>query len=170
MTPEFTQPQFTRAWTDRFGSAYTILEGGTGSRCVLVTAPLPLARAALEELEQLPAFKGRVVLVALEVMRQAPLLEALRETAPDAVVALEDMTGIAARGLAVQLEAGEFTAPTGLIYLESGVVPAWRSPVAFNDSLESESIAAGVAAAQGIPALACGITDLRAALVQLGRF
>jgi hypothetical protein len=169
MSPQFLQPCFTRAWTDRFGSAYTILEGGTGSRCVLVVARLSLARAAIEALGQLPPFKGRVVLVALEVMRQAPLLEALRQTAPDAVVALEDITGIASGGPAIQLDAGEFTAPTGLTYLESGHLPAWRSRAAVNSPLECQSVAAGVAGGQGILALACGLADLRTALSQLGR-
>jgi hypothetical protein len=159
------QPQFTRAWTDAFGSAYTILEGGTGNPVILVAAILEQAGAALEALQQLEGFGGRIVLCVFEEMRQAPVLEALRETAPSIVIALEDVSGIALSGSAVHLEPGEFTASTGLNYAETGEIPAWRSTLELpKDALEIPSVAGSLASSQRIPVLACGADHLHAAL------
>jgi hypothetical protein len=158
------QPRFTRAWTDAFGSAYTILEGGTGNAVILVTAILEQAEAALEALQQLEGFGGRIVLCVFEELRQAPVLEALRETTPSIVIALENVSGIALSGSAQQLEPGEFTASTGLNYAESGEIPAWRSTLEFPDALELPSVASSLASSQRIPALACSVEHLRAAL------
>jgi hypothetical protein len=158
------QPQFTRAWTDAFGSAYTILEGGTGNAVILVAAILEQAGAALEALQGLEGFGGRIVLCVFEEMRQAPVLEALRETTPSIVIALEDVPGIALSGSAMHLEPGEFTASTGLNYAETGEIPAWRSTLEFPDALEIPSVAGSLATLHRIPALACGADHLRAAL------
>jgi hypothetical protein len=161
--PQF-QPHFTRAWTDAFGSAYTILEGGTGKQIILVIARLEDGGKALEELQQLEGFGGRIVLCVLEKMRQAPVLEALRETKPSVVIALEDVSGIALSGPAMHLEPGEFLASTGLDYAESGEIPAWRSTLEFPDAMESQSVASSLAASQHIPTLACGVENLLAVL------
>ena len=159
------QPQFTRAWTDAFGSACTILEGGTGNAVILVTACLSDAGAALEVFQQLEGFGGRIVLCVLEELHQAPIFEALRETTPSLVIALEDVPGIASSGSAMQLEPGEFTASTGLNYAESGEIPAWHSSLELpEDALEIPSVASSLASSQRIPALACGVESLRAAL------
>ena len=157
-------PTFTRSWTDAFGSAYMTLEGGTGSDVILVTARLEAARDALVLLETLPAFKGRIVLCAVEVMHAAPLLTALHQTEPSAVIALEGIDGIANRGAAVTLESGEFVSSTGLEYIESGECAAWQSSLAVPDTLEMSSLASSLAAVHGLPVLACGVAQLRAAL------
>jgi hypothetical protein len=157
-------PSFTRSWTDAFGSAYVALEGGTGSRVILVTAQLEAARDALATLGTLPAFKGRIVLCALTAMHAAPLLAALQQVEPSAVIALEAIDGIADRGAAVTLESGEFVTSTGLEYVESGECAAWQSTVTVPDALETPSLASSLAAIQGIPALACSVAQLRTAL------
>lgn len=157
-------PVFTRSWSDAFGSAHATLEGGTGSKVMLIAARLEAARDALALLETLPAFKGRIVLCALEVMHAAPLLSALRQTEPSAVIALEEIDGIADRGAATTLESGEFIAATGLEYIESGECAAWQSSLSVLDALEISSLAASLAAAQGLPALACAVSQLTAAL------
>ena len=157
-------PILTRSWTDAFGSAYITLEGGTGSDVILIAARLEVARDVIATLETLPAFKGRIVLCALEVMHAAPLLAALHQTEPSAVIALEAMDGIADRGGATTLEAGEFVSITGLEYIESGDLAAWQSSLTVPDALEIPSLAASLAAAQGLPVLACGVAQLRAAL------
>jgi hypothetical protein len=149
---------------DAFGSAYTILEGGTGKAVVLVTARLEDAVKALEALQQLEGFGGRVVLCVFEEMRQAPVLEALRETTPSIVIALEDVSGIALSGSAMHLVSGEFTASTGLNYAESGEIPAWHSTLEFSDALEIPSVASSLATLHRIPALACGVQHLPSAL------
>jgi hypothetical protein len=156
--------RFTRAWVDAFGSAYAILEGGTGNHVALIVAPLELASGALEELSKINGFKGRVVLCALEVVRQAPMLAALRETEPQFVIALEEMTGIASSGAECKIESGEFTASTGLTYLETGEVPAWRSNLRLETALEHPSLVASLGVRQGISALACGTSSLLEAL------
>ena len=155
---------FTRSWTDAFGSAYVTLNGGTGSEVILIAARLEAARDALTMLGTLPAFKGRVVLCALETMHAAPLLTALHQTEPSVVIALEELDGIADRGAAVALESGVFTSATGLEYIESGDLGAWQSSLSVPDALELPSLAASLAAAQGLPALACGVVQLRTAL------
>ena len=157
-------PILTRSWTDAFGSAYITLEGGTGSDVILIAARLEVARDVIATLETLPAFKGRIVLCALEVMHAAPLLAALHQTEPSAVIALEAMDAIADRGRATTLEAGEFVSITGLEYIESGDLAAWQSSLTVPDALELPSLAASLAAAQGLPVLACGVAQLRAAL------
>ena len=158
---------FTRSWTDAFGSAYMTLEGATGSDVILVIARLEVARDALATLETLPAFKGRVVLCALEVMHAAPLLEVFRQLEPSAVVALEELNGIADRGGAMTLESGEFVSSTGLEYVEAGDCPAWQSSLTVPDALEISSLAANLATAHGLPALACGVVQLPVALERL---
>lgn len=115
-------------------------------------------------LETLPAFKGRIVLCALEVMHAAPLLTALRQTEPSAMIALEEIDGIADRGAAITLESSEFTSATGLEYIESGKCAAWQSSLSVSDALEMPSLAASLAAEQGLPVLACGVAQLKAAL------
>ena len=157
-------PAFTRSWTDAFGSAYATLEGGTGSEVILITARLEGARDGLAMLETLPIFRGRIVLCALEIMHAAPLLSALRQTEPSAVIALEEIDGIADRGAAATLESGEFIAATGLEYIESGECTAWQSSLTVPDALGIPSLAASLAAVQGLRALACGIAQLRTAL------
>ena len=157
-------PAFTRSWSDAFGSAYATLEGGTGSEVILIAARIEAARDALATLETLPAFKGRIVLCALEVMHAAPLLAALHQTEPSAVIALEEIDGIACRGEAATLESGEFIAATGLEYIESGECTAWQSSLSLPDALEIPSLASSLAAAQGLPALACAVPQLTAAL------
>lgn len=157
-------PTFTRSWTDAFGSAYMTLEGGTGSEVILIAARLEAARDALAMLETLAGFKGRIVLCALATMHAAPLLSALRQTEPSAVIALEDVDGIADRGVATTLESGEFVAVTGLEYLESGDLAAWQSSLTVSDALEISSLAASLAADLGLAVLACGVAQLRAAL------
>ena len=131
---------------------------------MLIAARLEAARDALALLETLPAFKGRIVLCALEVMHAAPLLSALRQTEPSAVIALEEIDGIADRGAAATLESGEFIAATGLEYIESGECTAWQSSLTVPDALGIPSLAASLAAAQGLPALACAVSQLTAAL------
>ena len=157
-------PTFTRSWSDAFGSAYATLEGGTGSDVILITARLETGRDAIATLETLPAFKGRIVLCAFETMHAAPLLAALHQTEPSAVIALEEIDGIACRGEAATLEAGEFVAATGLEYIESGDLAAWQSNLTAPDALEMHSLASSLATAQGLPALACGVAQLRMAL------
>lgn len=158
------KPAFTRSWTDAFGSAYMTLEGGTGPVVILVAARLDAARDALALLGTLPAFKGRIVLCALEVMRAAPLLCALRQTEPNAVIALEEIDGMADRGPAGTLESGEFVSSTGLEYIESGDLAAWQSGLTVPDALEISSLASSLAAAQGFAVVACGVAQLHAAL------
>ena len=157
-------PAFTRSWTDAFGSAYATLEGGTGSEVILIAARPEAARDGLALLKTLPAFKGRIVLCAFAAMHTAPLLSALRQTEPSAVIALEEIDGIADRGAATTLESGEFIAATGLEYIESGECVAWQSSLSVLDALEISSLAASLAAAQGLPALACAVSQLTAAL------
>ena len=157
-------PTLTRSWTDAFGSAYVTLEGGTGSAVILIAARFTAARDALATLETLPDFKGRIVLCAVEVMHTAPLLEVFRQLEPSAVIALEGIDGIADRGGAASLESGEFVSSTGLEYIESGDLAAWQSSLSVPDALEISSLAASLATAQGLPALACGVAQLPAAL------
>ncbi len=140
------------------------LEGGTGSGVILIVARLEVTRDALTALETLSAFKGRVVLCALEAMHAAPLLAALHQVEPSAVIALEDVNGIADRGAVTMLESGEFVAATGLEYVESGECAAWQSSLSVPDALEVSSLAASLAAIQGLPVLACGVAQLRTAL------
>ncbi len=157
-------PSFTRSWTDAFGSVYMTLEGGTGTAVILIAARLEAARDALALLGTLPAFKGRIVLCAFETMHVAPLLTALHQVEPSAVIALEETHGIADRGAALTLESGEFTSATGLEYIESGECAAWQSSLTAPDALEMHSLAASLAASQGLPTLACGVAQLRTAL------
>ena len=140
------------------------LEGGTGNNIILIAARLEAARDALTLLGTLPAFKGRIVLCAFETMHTAPLLTALHQTEPSAVIALEEIDGIADRGAAVTLESGEFTSATGLEYIESGDLAAWQSSLTVPDALEISSLAASLAAGLGLPVLACGVAQLKAAL------
>ena len=140
------------------------LEGGTGNNVILIAARLEVTRDVMATLETLPAFKGRIVLCALEVMHAAPLLSALRQTEPSVVIALEGLDGIADRGVAATLESGEFIAATGLEYVESGECAAWQSDLTVPDVLEMSSLAASLAAAQGLPVLACGVAQLTSAL------
>ena len=157
-------PVFTRSWTDAFGSAYATLEGGTGSEVILIAARPEAARDGLALLKTMPAFKGRIVLCAFTTMHTAPLLSALRQTEPSAVIALEEIDGIADRGAATTLESGEFIAATGLEYIESGECVAWQSSLSVLDALEIPSLASSLAAAQGLPVLACAVSQLTAAL------
>ena len=158
-------PVFTRSWSDAFGSAYMTLEGGTGAEVILVVALFTAARDALGILETLPAFKGRIVLCAVEVMHAAPLLSALRQTEPSAVIALEELDGIACSGdAATTLESGEFSCATGLEYIESGEYPAWQSSLNVPNALQTLSLASSLATQQGILTLACGVAQLAAAL------
>ena len=157
-------PVFTRSWTDAFGSAYATLEGGTGSEVILIAARPEAAQDGLALLKTLPAFKGRIVLCAFTTMHTAPLLSALRQTEPSAVIALEEIDGIADRGAATTLESGEFIAATGLEYIESGECVAWQSSLSVLNSLEIPSLASSLAAAQGLPVLACAVSQLTAAL------
>ena len=140
------------------------LEGGTGSAVILIAARLEVARDVMATLETLPEFKGRIVLCALETMHTAPLLAAFHQTEPSAVIALEELDGIADCGLATALESGEFVAATGLEYIESGECAAWQSDLTVPDALEMSSLASSLAAVHGLPVLACGVAQLRAAL------
>ena len=157
-------PVFTRSWSDAFGSAYATLEGGTGSEVILIAARPEAAQDGLALLKTLPAFKGRIVLCAFTTMHTAPLLSALRQTEPSAVIALEEIDGIADRGAATTLESGEFIAATGLEYIESGECVAWQSSLSVLNSLEIPSLASSLAAAQGLRVLACAVSQLTAAL------
>jgi hypothetical protein len=158
------ESRFSRAWVDAFGSAYTILEGGTGNRVVLVVCKLESARAVLEALSRVEAFKGRIVLAVVACMHEAPLLEVLRQTAPTGVIAVEDVDGIASSGAETKGDTGAFTASTGLNYLESGAIPAWCSGIVVENALEVSSLAASLASERRIPALVCGIEQLESAL------
>jgi hypothetical protein len=74
------------------------------------------------------------------------------------------MTGIASSGAGCKIESGEFTASTGLTYLETGEVPAWRSNLRLETALEHPSLVASLGVRQGISALACGTSSLLEAL------
>lgn len=140
------------------------LEGGTGPAVILIAARFTDAWDAMALLETLTAFKGRVVLCAFTRLHAAPLLSALRQVEPSAVIALEAIDGIADRGIAVPLEAGEFASSTGLDYMESGECAAWQSSLTVPNALEVSSPMASLAVAQGIPVLACGVSQIKATL------
>jgi hypothetical protein len=161
--------EFSRSWTNRFGTAFVTLEGGTGQQHLLLFAPLELSRSALEQLERLGAFKGRITLAALEQMHVAPIRAAIQELEPRTIIALEQKDGLVTSGKAKSLEPGSHLSSTGLEYEEPDALPAWHSSLEqqFQNNRNGLSIAASIASSLGFHAVACGVNDLDQVLKML---
>jgi hypothetical protein len=153
-----------RVWTDAFGSALCTFEGGYGGRVLAVMVNLQTnPDLALEQLSNLPRFKGRIGLAVLEYLHAAPIANAIRQLEASVVISLEDIEGIAVKGPALRLEAGMFTPSTGLEYAESGTYTAWNAGwlmPKIESTLEHASVTASLGASLGLASVVCGLPDL----------
>jgi hypothetical protein len=164
--------KFSRSWTNRFGTAFVTLEGGTGQQHLLLLAPFELSSTVLEELRGLQPFKGRLTLAVLEQMHVTPVRAAILEIEPRAVVALQPSDGIITSGESQTIEPGTHLSPTGLEYHEPEALEAWSSGFqsAFPAGQTGHSVAASVASSLGVSAVACGPSQLKSVLAQLLEF
>lgn len=160
-----------RSWTDEFGTLVATLEGRSGGRNIMVIANLENAESALNVLQAMPSFKGRIILVVLEQLHAAPLEAVIKANQPNIVIALEpNCAGMATRGAAITTQPEQVTSSTGMTYVEPGNYPAWTAGClepALTPNLEYSSIAASVAASLKTPCAACDLMHLPGSLETL---
>jgi hypothetical protein len=166
-------PAFSRSWTDRFGTVLMTLEGRTGQQHALLIAPLEHSKPALETLQRLGAFKGRITLAIVEHSHATPIREAIEATQPRVVIGLEENAAIITSGAAQRLEPGThrftYCSSTGLEYVEPDQLPAWHSRLetVFPNGRTGASWAASVASSLQVPTVACGLAELHNVLEYL---
>jgi hypothetical protein len=156
--------QISRSAIDRFGTALLHTEGGTGKRHVLLLCSFEHAQAALEMLQTLPPFKGRVTLAVLPELHSTPILALIADLEPSLVLAL-DTAQLVSSGESCVLEPQSATASTGLEYQHGGIFPAWRSAVL--EAAHGSSVLACVAASVHRAVLACAVEGVPALLERL---
>jgi hypothetical protein len=153
-----------RSWQDEFGTLIATLEGRSGGLGVMVIAALEDAESALNALQTVPSFKGRMILAVLEQLHTAPLEMVIKANQPNIVIALEpSCLGITTRGAAINTQSEQVTSSTGMTYVEPGQYLAWTAghlEPELNSNLEHPSIAASVASSLKIPCAACDLTHL----------
>jgi hypothetical protein len=147
----------SRSALDQFGSAVLQVFGGTGKRHVLLLCPLEQGQAALEMVQALPPFKGRISLAVLPELHSTPVLALLADLEPSLVLAL-DATQPTSSGAELSLELQISTASTGLEYQHGGTFPAWRSSLL--EAAHGSSLLACVAASRHRAVLACAVADV----------
>lgn len=180
-----------RAYADEFGTLLAYLEGGRGGRTHLLWAPYAEALTVLKALNGL-AFRGRIILgldlsggsPTLEGRRlsgpaRPPLAHALSRHRPDRLYLLQE-----GRGLGVFHPGGKETergwtglmekapplilhvqAPTGLVYREERLYPAWEAPPLPLSLAPLEGpYLGGVGWAMGVPTYGLGLVELRLSL------
>jgi hypothetical protein len=105
-------------WTDIYGGAWLLLEGDYGGGDYVLACTLRDATALTAQLEGLPTFKGNLYVAIWERNWRCALRHAVQEILPKEVWLLEgENTGeTGSRETLV----GEFTAPSGLKFLENG--------------------------------------------------
>jgi hypothetical protein len=154
----------SRSAIDRFGTALLHAEGGTGKRHVLLLCPVLHGQAALEMLQTLPPFKGRLTLAVLPEFHSTPILALIADLEPSLVLAL-DAAELVSSGEAQTLAIQSATASTGLEYQHGGIFPAWRSAVL--QAAHGSSVLACVAASVHRAVLACAVEGVPALLERL---
>jgi hypothetical protein len=153
----------SRSAVDRFGSAVLHLEGKTGKRHVLLLCPLEQSQAALEMLQALPPFKGRISLAVLPELHSTPVLALIADLEPTLVLGL-DATQPLSSGDACVIKVQTVTASTGLEYQHGGQFAAWRCT--WLEAAHGHSVLACVAASLHRLVAACGVADVPALLEQ----
>ncbi len=156
------KPEFSRSWTDAFGTALIHLEGRTGEQTILLLCPLEHGQQVLDSLETRPSFKGRITLAVFEKLHTSPVQAVLRFLEPKIVLALDAET-LTSSGDALHIELEKHQTSTGLEYLHGGDFPAWKSEL--KTGAHGSSVLASIAA-QHAKVLACHPNDLLAILEQ----
>jgi hypothetical protein len=100
-------------WTDLYGGAWLLLEGDYGGGDYLLACTLQDAPALTAQLEGMPHFKGNLYVAFWEQNWRCALQHALLEISPKCVWLLEGEN-------TEEKNTGEFTAPSGLTFLENG--------------------------------------------------
>jgi hypothetical protein len=153
-----TKPVFSRSWTDAFGTVFIHLEGGTGDQTVLLLCPLEHGQTALNILETLPWFKGRITLAVFAQNHSTPIQAAVRFLEPKVIIAL-DAESIISSGDALHLETQVFTSNTGIEYTHGGEFPAWHSSLGIK-GIHGSSLMASFASSSLHKILACPPQEL----------
>ena len=152
------KPEFSRSWTDAFGTAFIHLEGSTGWQTVLLLCPLEHGQKVLSILENLESFKGRITLAVLEQNHSTPIEAILRFLEPKMVIAL-DAEGVISSGDALILETQKFTSSSGLEYAHGGDFVAWHSSLSLSGS-HGSSVIGSIAASSLSAVVACSPEEL----------
>jgi hypothetical protein len=159
------KPEFSRSWTDAFGTAFIHLEGSTGERTVLLLCPLEHGQRVLSILENLESFKGRITLAVLEQNHSTPIEAVLRFLEPKKVIAL-DADRLVSSGDALSLKTQIFKSNSGLEYQHGGQFTAWQSSLSLNGS-HGSSVMGTIAASRLSAVVACHPQELVEVLSQI---
>ncbi len=103
-------------WMDLYGGAWLLLEGDYGGGDYLLACTLQDAPALTAQLEGIPHFKGNLYVAFWEQNWRCALQHAIQEISPKQVWLLEGENTTGSRESLI----GEFTAPSGLTFLENG--------------------------------------------------
>ncbi len=178
--------RYAPAQVDAFGTVLATFEGGYGGGTLLVWSPRAWATEVLRRLPR--TFRGRIVLgLDASPSDRAPFAHALERVAPEAVLLVEEGSGLFHAGggwKEIATENGsrkvalehpeaalelERVAPTGLRYREPRAYPAWNSP-ALDGSRSGARAPQGAAARErGLKVYAAGLLNLDEAWTSLFR-
>ena len=153
-------------WTDVYGAIHARLAGRAGGHAWLIAAPPKQGQASAHSLQALLSGEGQRLKGSLELLIHEgglPLETALRAGNVYGVL----LVGPAlAAGPALDVPAQTFHAPSGLVYYDSGSLPAWQAALKLPGIRKrGPDAAASLCAALSVPVVVCPPERLGEALL-----